>query len=237
MYSENASIRADMAHLLARYLEIRPLFLAVARPMKEEWKMRPYLGVLPLVFKARKRAFSAPRICTVEAGHLARLVREPACEMRRAATTSPMSAARFGATVAILACKYAKSCWRYSCRATTLPAKRSMWCKSVLEMSIPMDILEAARMRLERSSSRTSLVSSSSFDSSNALRSPIRRTTLVYWKLLLTWSNSSGKCHEYHSRTRIANVLRSLSIWSMRAMAWMIMLSERLMLNLTLARE
>lgn len=33
-----------------------------------------------------KRAFSAPRICTVEAGYLARFVRLPAWEMRRAPT-------------------------------------------------------------------------------------------------------------------------------------------------------
>lgn len=32
------------------------------------------------------RAFSAPRICTVDAGYLAKLVRLPACEMRRAPT-------------------------------------------------------------------------------------------------------------------------------------------------------
>lgn len=31
-----------------------------------------------LLLRARKRAFSAPRICTVEAGYLARLVRDPA---------------------------------------------------------------------------------------------------------------------------------------------------------------
>lgn len=34
-------------------------------------------GVLPFVFSARKRAFSAPRIWTVEAGYLAKLVNEP----------------------------------------------------------------------------------------------------------------------------------------------------------------
>lgn len=67
-----------MLHLLARYLEMRPLFLCFARPMKEEWKMRPYLGVLPLVFSALNRAFSAPRICTVDAGYLAKFVKEPA---------------------------------------------------------------------------------------------------------------------------------------------------------------
>jgi hypothetical protein len=34
-------------------------------------------GVFPLVFRALKRAFSAPRICTVEAGYFARFVNEP----------------------------------------------------------------------------------------------------------------------------------------------------------------
>lgn len=42
--------------------------------------MRPYLGVLPLVFRALNSAFSAPRIWTVEAGYLAKLVKEPAAE-------------------------------------------------------------------------------------------------------------------------------------------------------------
>jgi hypothetical protein len=39
--------------------------------MKEEWKMSPYFGVLPFVLRARKSAFSATRICTVDAGYLA----------------------------------------------------------------------------------------------------------------------------------------------------------------------
>lgn len=131
---------------------MRPLFLAAARPMKVEWKMSPYLGVLPFVFSALEcdyrdlliirtlqlpacsllrwyhphpetrglfrlqggshhprgrrvrrqhpvtaitttarqlylnKAFSAPRICTVDAGYLARFVRLPAWEMRRAPT-------------------------------------------------------------------------------------------------------------------------------------------------------
>ena len=41
---------------------MRPLFFAPARPMKEEWKINPYLGVLPRVLSARNSAFSAPRI-------------------------------------------------------------------------------------------------------------------------------------------------------------------------------
>merc|ERR1719370_912660 len=91
-----------MLHLLARYLEILPLFLAPARPIKELWKIRPYFGVFPLVLRALNRAFSAPRIWTVLAGHLAKLVKLPACEIRRAPTVSPMSTARLGATTDIL---------------------------------------------------------------------------------------------------------------------------------------
>lgn len=36
------------------------------------------LGVFPFVFKALNNAFSAPRICTVLAGYLLRLVKLPA---------------------------------------------------------------------------------------------------------------------------------------------------------------
>jgi len=32
------------------------LFLADARPIKEEWNIRPYLGVFPLVFNALNKA-------------------------------------------------------------------------------------------------------------------------------------------------------------------------------------
>jgi hypothetical protein len=53
------------------------LFFWPARPIKVELKMRPYLGVFPRVFKALKRAFSAPKIWMVEAGYLARFVKEP----------------------------------------------------------------------------------------------------------------------------------------------------------------
>lgn len=38
--------------------------------------MRPYLGVLDLVLRALKSAFSAPKIWTVEAGYLAKVVRD-----------------------------------------------------------------------------------------------------------------------------------------------------------------
>jgi hypothetical protein len=38
--------------------------------------MSPYLGVLDRVLRALNKAFSAPRIWTVEAGYLARVVRD-----------------------------------------------------------------------------------------------------------------------------------------------------------------
>ena len=55
-------------------------------------------GVLPLVLRARKQAFSALRICTVLAGYLLRLVREPTWLMRRALMRTPSKAVRLGAT-------------------------------------------------------------------------------------------------------------------------------------------
>jgi hypothetical protein len=51
-------MRDAIEHLLARYREIRPLFLVLALPMKEEWKIKPYLGVFPLVFKALHKVHS-----------------------------------------------------------------------------------------------------------------------------------------------------------------------------------
>ena len=57
--SEKQSIREAIEHLFARYREIRPLFFCCARPMKEEWKISPYLGVFPFVLSARKRGGAA----------------------------------------------------------------------------------------------------------------------------------------------------------------------------------
>ena len=60
------------------------------------------ITLLPLVLRALNKAFSAPRICTVEAGYLARLVSDPAWEISRAPTVSPINVAKLGATDAIL---------------------------------------------------------------------------------------------------------------------------------------
>lgn len=48
--------------------------------------MIPYFGVLCFVFIALNNAFSAPNICTVEAGHLARLTKLPAWQISLAPT-------------------------------------------------------------------------------------------------------------------------------------------------------
>ncbi|KAL2727229.1 hypothetical protein V1478_007507 [Vespula squamosa] len=60
--SAKQSILDAIEHLLAKYLEILPLFLVPARPINVEWNNNPYLGVLPLVFNALNNAFSAPNI-------------------------------------------------------------------------------------------------------------------------------------------------------------------------------
>jgi hypothetical protein len=49
---EKQSILEAMEHLLAKYLDMRPLFLMPARPIKVEWKSKPYFGVLPRVLRA-----------------------------------------------------------------------------------------------------------------------------------------------------------------------------------------
>ena len=58
-----------------------------------------------MVFKARNRAFSAPRICTVDAGCFARFIIEPACWTNRAPTSSPTRVVKFGARACIRALK------------------------------------------------------------------------------------------------------------------------------------
>ena len=53
---EKQSILEAIEHLFAKYLEIRPLFLVPARPINDEWNIRPYFGVLPFFFRALQRA-------------------------------------------------------------------------------------------------------------------------------------------------------------------------------------
>lgn len=125
---------------------MRPLFLAPARPTKVEWNNSPYLGVFPFVFKARNRAFSAPKIWMVEAGNFARFVNEPACEINRAPTCSPKSVAKFGATSPILDLKYSASSFLYSESATTLLANISMFNRSITLISMPILDLAASRI-------------------------------------------------------------------------------------------
>ena len=61
-FTRKWSSLAAIAHLLARYLEIFPLFFPKALPIKDVLKRRPYLGVFVFCFNARNKAFSAPRI-------------------------------------------------------------------------------------------------------------------------------------------------------------------------------
>ena len=56
------SILEAMEHLLARKREIRPLFFEPALPIKDEWNISPYFGVLPerwnIVFISMMGCFS-----------------------------------------------------------------------------------------------------------------------------------------------------------------------------------
>lgn len=58
---------------------------AILRAISERnvLEVKRTLGVLPFVFSARKSAFSAPRICTVDAGYLARFVKDPLVDDQR----------------------------------------------------------------------------------------------------------------------------------------------------------
>ena len=57
---------------------------------------------------ALKSAFSAPKIWTVEAGHLARLTNEPAWQINLAPTNYPTTAVKLGAKACILFFKYSE---------------------------------------------------------------------------------------------------------------------------------
>mmetsp|Transcript_43892 Transcript_43892/g.136606 ORF Transcript_43892/g.136606 Transcript_43892/m.136606 type:complete len:219 (-) Transcript_43892:591-1247(-) len=218
-------MREAREHLFARYREMRPLFFCCARPMKVEWKMRPYFGVLPFVFRARKSAFSAPRICTVDAGYFARFVRLPACEMSRAPMISPIKAQRFGATRSILAFRYSCKLLRMFASLMTSLAKWSMFLMSISTMSCPMDIFIAFDMSSATSSAPQASTRLSLLSGLYSLRTRTTRATLAYAMLSVTIFVSSGKCQAYHSRTRIAKVLMFLSRLSSRAMQLMMGLS------------
>mmetsp|Transcript_83872 Transcript_83872/g.234054 ORF Transcript_83872/g.234054 Transcript_83872/m.234054 type:complete len:254 (-) Transcript_83872:494-1255(-) len=207
---------------------MRPLFFCCARPMNVEWKISPYFGVFPLVFNARKSAFSAPRICTVEAGYFAKFVRLPACEMSRAPMISPMSEQRFGATKSILFFRYSWSVERICESLMTSLAKWSMLAMSISTMSWPMEDFMAFDTSWATSSAPQASTSSTFRPAaSKESRTRITRDTLAYAMLSVTIFASSGKCHAYHSRTRIAKVLMFLSRLSRRAMQLMIGLSWR----------
>mmetsp|Transcript_23949 Transcript_23949/g.40163 ORF Transcript_23949/g.40163 Transcript_23949/m.40163 type:complete len:120 (+) Transcript_23949:2856-3215(+) len=64
--SSKQSMRDAIEHLFARYRDIRPLFFAPALPMKVEWKIRPYLGVLPRVLMALQAAKASKKNFTSE---------------------------------------------------------------------------------------------------------------------------------------------------------------------------
>lgn len=105
---------AAIAHLLARYLEILPLFFPLALPINEVLNNNPYFGVFVFCFNALNKAFSAPKICIVDAGYLAKVLKDPECAISLAATFYPIKVVKFGETISILFFKYSCISLRYS---------------------------------------------------------------------------------------------------------------------------
>jgi hypothetical protein len=77
----------------------------LAFPIKLEWYKRPYFGVADLVFNARNKAFSAPKIWIVLAGYFAKVDNEPEWDINLAVTVSPTRALVFGAKFCVLSFK------------------------------------------------------------------------------------------------------------------------------------
>mmetsp|Transcript_47520 Transcript_47520/g.117684 ORF Transcript_47520/g.117684 Transcript_47520/m.117684 type:complete len:207 (-) Transcript_47520:577-1197(-) len=198
--SPSASTRMESAHLAASTREIFPLCFGCAWPTREAWYINPYLGVSCFALSARKRAFSAPRICTVDAGCFARFISEPACAMRRAPTSSPTITDKLGAIACIRFLRYSHSCVRYSLNSITCVQSISTFSMSSSLTSVPIEISAASFISASTSSASTSEKSMPL----HLVRSPIILTALAYIMLSGTIFPSSGKCHPYHSLRRIA---------------------------------
>jgi len=87
--------------------------------------------------KNLKRAFLAPSIWRIEAGHLARLERLPACKIKRAPTISPIREVKLGAMSFIFVTRYSYSFFLYSERSMTLWANCWTLIKSIGDKSCP----------------------------------------------------------------------------------------------------
>ena len=99
--------------------------------------------------------------------------------------------------------------------------------------SVPIEISAASFISVSTSSARMSEKSSSL----HLVRIRIRCTTLPYMRLSGTIFPSSGKCQPYHSFSRIAYVLSSLSRSSSSPIACTIIVSTLSGENLSLYRE
>jgi len=96
---------------------------------------------------------NSPKICTVEAGHLANEVNEPAFCINLAATVSPINALKLGATVAIFSSRYEYNCLRYNAKDIILSVKIMIFIISCSDVSIPIDDLAAFNTFFAMSSS------------------------------------------------------------------------------------
>merc|ERR1719342_531007 len=117
--SPKASTLQAREAFAASILDTLPLSFVPDCPTSCAWYIRPYLGVSCLVFSALNKAFSAPRIWTVEAGCLARFIKVPAWAINLAPTNSPTSPAKLGAIAIMRFFRYSYNCPLYSWISTT----------------------------------------------------------------------------------------------------------------------
>mmetsp|Transcript_68378 Transcript_68378/g.189218 ORF Transcript_68378/g.189218 Transcript_68378/m.189218 type:complete len:275 (+) Transcript_68378:1560-2384(+) len=154
--------------------------------------------------------------------------------MSRAPTSSPTMYVRFGAIALIRILRYSAKDARYSVSSMTRSESVRMLAKSSSVISVPIDVSAAFLTSVAISSGTPIVEKAVSFA---FVFSPMSFTTFAYAKFSVTILPISGKCHPYHSRSRIAKLLSSLSKSSRSPTAWMIIVSTLSGENLSLNRE
>merc|ERR1719429_126436 len=197
--SPKASTLQAKEAFAASILDTLPLSFVPDCPTSCAWYIRPYLGVSCFVFSALNRAFSAPNICTVEAGCLARFIKVPAWAINLAPTNSPTSTVKLGAIAIMRFFRYSYNCPLYSWISTTCWQRCLMLTISSPLISVPILISAASFTFSSTSSGNTSLrsivLALSLVPINSTVRTKARLSVMIF--------PNSGKCQPYHSLQRM----------------------------------
>merc|ERR1719145_403643 len=191
--SPKASTLQAREAFAASILDTLPLSFVPDCPTSCAWYIRPYLGVSCLVFSALNKAFSAPRIWTVEAGCLARFIKVPAWAINLAPTNSPTSTVKLGAIAIMRFFRYSYNCPLYSWISTTC------W-QRCLMLIISSPLISAASFTFSSTSSGNTSLRSIVLALSLV---PINSTVRTKARLSVMIFPNSGKCQPYHSLQRM----------------------------------